>query len=155
MFPPPGVVRVPNLAQPENPPQIVHVPMGAPGKAQVMPYSPAESSGTEGAADVHIGSLADGQQSELADLDDTATRCPKDQCVRSRLGANRLRLRFPTDSTFRNRCPKASSVGPSPLRTIRQRRSRPRLHQCEPCWKSRREQWTLRASSKQNESRPG
>lgn len=89
MFPSLGVVRVPNLAQPENPPKIVHVPMGAPGKAQVMPHSPAEPSGTEGAADVHIGSLADGQQTELADLDDTATRRAKDQCVRSRLGASR------------------------------------------------------------------
>jgi hypothetical protein len=89
MFPALGVVRVPDFADLETPPQVVHVPVGAPGKAQVMAHSPAQSAGTEGGANVHIGSRADGEQTEPADLDDTATRGAKDQCICSRLGANR------------------------------------------------------------------
>ena len=89
MFPALGVVRVPDFADLETPPQVVHVPVGAPGKAQVMAHSPAQSAGTEGSANVHIGSRVDGEQTEPADLDDTATRGAKDQRICSRLGANR------------------------------------------------------------------
>ena len=66
MFASQRVMRVPNLAEPKNRPQVINVPMTTETMIRVTRNSGANTSGTKRASDVYVKSVPNWQNTEPA-----------------------------------------------------------------------------------------
>ena len=81
-------MRVPYLQDGHNSPEVIDVPPGSVGGRAIMANPAADAPGTEGAANVHIVSLAHDQRAQASDSNLTLGKSNKDQ----RIGARTCRI---------------------------------------------------------------